>query len=61
MKMLAALGWTDFEGFEETEKLWMEGIEYMKGFQFVDSEHEINNPLTQRKEHPLRRSTGHNA
>ena len=45
MKMLAALGWTDFEGFEETEKLWMEGIEYMKGFQFVDSEHEINNLL----------------
>ena len=45
MKMLTALGWTDFEGFEETEKLWMEGIEYMKGFQFVDSEHEINNLL----------------
>ncbi len=30
MKMLAALGWTDFEGLEETEKLWMEGIAYMK-------------------------------
>nr|WP_311453437.1 adenylosuccinate synthase [uncultured Prevotella sp.] len=42
MKMLAALGWTDFEGFEDTEKLWMEGIEYMKEFEFVDSEHVIN-------------------
>ena len=42
MKMLAALGWTDFEGFEETEKLWMEGIEYMKEFEFIDSEHVIN-------------------
>ena len=45
MKMLAALGWTDFEGFEDTEKLWMEGIEYMKGFEFVDSEHVINHLL----------------
>lgn len=45
MKMLAALGWTDFEGFEETEKLWMEGIEYMKEFEFVDSEHVINHLL----------------
>ena len=45
MKMLAALGWTDFEGFEDTEKLWMEGIEYMKEFVFVDSEHVINHLL----------------
>lgn len=45
MKMLAALGWTDFEGFEETEKLWMEGIEYMKEFEFIDSEHLINHLL----------------
>ena len=45
MKMLAALGWTDFEGFEDTEKLWMEGIEYMKEFDFVDSEHVINHLL----------------
>ncbi len=45
MKMLAALGWTDFEGFEETEKLWMEGIEYMKEFKFIDSEHVINHLL----------------
>jgi adenylosuccinate synthase len=45
MQMLKALGWTDFEGFEETEKVWLEGIEYMKQFKFVDSEHEINNIL----------------
>ena len=45
MKMLAALGWTDFEGFEDTEKLWMEGIEYMKEFEFVDSEPVINHLL----------------
>ena len=45
MKMLAALDWTDFEGFEETEKLWMEGIEYMKEFEFIDSEHVINHLL----------------
>jgi adenylosuccinate synthase len=45
MQMLKALGWTDFEGFEETEKVWLEGVEYMKQFKFVDSEHEINNIL----------------
>ena len=49
MKMLAALGWTDFEGFEDTEKLWMEGIEYMKEFEFVDSEHVINHLLRDSK------------
>ena len=49
MKMLAALGWTDFEGFEDTEKLWIEGIEYMKEFEFVDSEHVINHLLRDSK------------
>ena len=49
LKMLAALGWTDFEGLEETEKLWMEGIEYMKEFKFVDSENEINHLLREGK------------
>src|SRR5574344_395637 len=43
--MLKALGWDDFEGFEEVEKKWMQGIEYMSQFHFVDSEHEINNIL----------------
>ena len=45
MKMLKALGWTDFTGLEETEKHWMEGVEYLKKFKFVDSEHEINHIL----------------
>ena len=49
LKMLTALGWTDFEGLEETEKLWMEGIEYMKEFKFVDSENEINHLLREGK------------
>ena len=39
------LGWTDFSGFEEVENTWMEGVEYMKQFHIVDSEHEINNLL----------------
>jgi adenylosuccinate synthase len=42
MQMLASLGWTNFEGLEETEKKWMEGIDYLRQFQIVDSEHEIN-------------------
>ena len=45
MKMLEALGWTDFEGLDEVEKTWMEGVDYMRQFHFVDSEHEINNIL----------------
>ena len=49
MKMLAALGWTDFEGLEETEKVWMEGIAYMKEFKFVDSENVINHLLHEGK------------
>jgi adenylosuccinate synthase len=50
MKMLKALGWDDFEGFEEVEKKWMQGIEYMRQFHFVDSEHEINNILRSGKD-----------
>ena len=49
MKMLAALGWTDFDGLEETEKLWMQGIAYMKEFKFGDSENEINHLLREGK------------
>lgn len=45
MNMLEALGWTDFEGLDEVEKTWMEGVDYMRQFHFVDSEHEINNIL----------------
>lgn len=49
LQMLKAMGWTDFEDFEETEKLWLEGIRYMKEFKFVDSEHEINHLLRENK------------
>ena len=45
LEMLAALGWTDFDGLEEVEKTWKEGIDYMKQFNFIDSEYEINNLL----------------
>lgn len=45
LSMLNNLGFNDFEGFEEVEKVWMEGIEYMKQFQLIDSEYEINQIL----------------
>jgi adenylosuccinate synthase len=35
-----------YEGFEydvtEYEKTWFEGIKYLRGFRFIDSEHEVN-------------------
>lgn len=43
-KMLKALNYTDYD-ITEVEKTWMEGIKYMRQFQIVDSEHEINNLL----------------
>lgn len=49
LDMLKALGWTDFEGFEEVEKHWLEGIHYMKEFRFVDTEHEMNHVLREGK------------
>ena len=45
LNILKALGWTDFEGLEETEKKWMEGIDYLRQFNIVDSEHEVNGLL----------------
>ncbi len=45
MKMLSSMGWTDFDGFEETEKTWMEGVEFLRRFKIVDSEHEVNRTL----------------
>ena len=37
---------SQYEGFEydvtEYEKTWMEGIDYLRGFEFIDSEHTIN-------------------
>ena len=42
---------SQYEGFEydvtEYEKTWMEGIEYLKGFRFIDSEHEVNEMIKQ--------------
>lgn len=43
-KMLKDLGYTDYD-ITEVEKKWMEGIEYIKQFNIVDSEHEINKLL----------------
>ena len=47
-KTLRALGFTDYD-ITEVERKWMEGIEYMKQFPIVDSEHEINNFLREGK------------
>ena len=49
MKMLASLDFNDFEGFVEVEKKWMEGVEYMRTYHLVDSEHEINSLLKEGK------------
>lgn len=45
LQLLNSLGWTDFTNFEDIEKTWLEGVEYMKQFHFVNSENEINNYL----------------
>ncbi|MCI6617374.1 MAG: adenylosuccinate synthase [Prevotella sp.] len=50
MQMLRSLGWTDFDGFEEVERKWMEGVEYLRQFPIVDSEHEINGILRDGKQ-----------
>ena len=48
LDMLKALHFTDFD-LEETEKHWMEGVEYLKQFSIVDSEHEVNHLLREQK------------
>lgn len=46
MRMLNNLGYkVDMNALEETERTWMEGVEYMKQFRMIDSEHEINHYL----------------
>ena len=47
-EMLKALNYTNYD-ISEVEKKWMEGIEYMKQFPLVDSEHEINRLLKEGK------------
>ena len=42
--ILKSLNYMDYD-MTDVERVWMEGIEYMKQFQIVDSEHEINNLL----------------
>ncbi|MBP5277994.1 MAG: adenylosuccinate synthase [Prevotella sp.] len=42
--ILQSLNYTDYD-ITEVEKTWMEGIEYLKQFKIVDSEHEINHLL----------------
>ena len=49
LKQIAALGYTDFD-ITEVEKVWMEGVEYLKQFHIVDSEHEINKILRSGKQ-----------
>lgn len=40
-QMLKALNYTDYD-LAETEQKWMEGIDYLRQFSLVDSEHEVN-------------------
>lgn len=47
-KMLKSLNYTNYD-ISETEKEWMEGIEYMKQFRIIDSEYEINKMLKEGK------------
>lgn len=47
-QMLKSLGFTDYD-ITEDEKQWIEGIEYMRQFNIVDSEHEVNNLLREGK------------
>ena len=48
LAMLESMNYTDFD-ITEVEKTWMEGIEYMKQFPIVDSEHEVNGFLREGK------------
>ncbi|MBR3726961.1 MAG: adenylosuccinate synthase [Prevotella sp.] len=43
-QMLRSMGFTDYD-LAEQERKWMQGVEYMKQFRLVDSEHEINRHL----------------
>lgn len=47
-QILRDLHFTDYDITEE-EKLWMEGVEYMRKFHLSDTEYEINNALSQGK------------
>lgn len=49
LQMLASMGWTDLDGLAETEKVWMEGIDYLRSFKIVESEHEMGRLLKEGK------------
>ena len=44
LQILSDLGFTDFDITDE-EKIWLEGIDYMRRFPLTDTEHEINQAL----------------
>ena len=48
LDQLKALNYTDFD-ITEIEKTWLEGIEFMKNFQFVEGEYAVNNYLKEDK------------
>ncbi len=45
---LESMGYTDYD-ISEVEKVWLEGIEYLKKFPIIDSEHLINKCLREGK------------
>ncbi len=47
-KILKSLNYVDYD-ISEIEKTWMEGIEYIRQFNLVDSEHAINRLLKENK------------
>ena len=48
LDQLKALNYTDLD-ITEIEKTWLEGIEFMKNFQFVEGEYAVNNYLKEGK------------
>lgn len=46
--ILKSLGYTDYD-ISADEKRWMEGVEYMRQFNFIDSEHFVNQQLREGK------------
>ena len=47
-QMLTSLGYTDYN-IDEVEQKWLEGIDYLRTFPIVDSEHEVNKLLREGK------------
>ena len=47
-RMLKSLGYTDYD-ITDVEKKWMDGIEYIRQFNIIDSEHVVNKALKEGK------------